>query len=617
MGFLSYSIVYLLALTGIPLVSSLSVPNRFKPRDASPGFTCHIPDGFEFCNSESNRQCWLRNKATGKEYNIHTDYEDDFPEGIERTYNLEVTEADVSPDGFVKRAQVIKRVEEATARYPGVLIEACWGDTLVVNVKNKLSSNGTTIHWHGIRMFEQNQMDGVNGVTQCPISQDDTFQYKFHLRQYGHTWYHSHYSSQYTDGVAGPLLIHGPHTASWDVEWEPIIIADWFHTNAYEAFTKSLSGPPGADSLVVNGTGRDNIKGTGDYFRQTFEHDQRHLIRIINGGTDFHFHFSIDGHMLQVVSADLVPIVPFWTDSLSVGIGQRYSVIVHANATTSSNGKYWMRAEYNTTNLCNLNQENFPASEPDTQRVGIITYSNCKAPATEEPSTERWPAIVGCQDPVFEPKIPWTVTAPQNSIIKNAHFAGLDLRNQSHGAYRWELLEEPLWLNYSDPTIKNLKNTTWNSDYAIQPYNYDDPEGFVYMIINSGGSTHALGGAHPIHLHGHDFAVISQGPGILNPANPPKWNTKNPPRRDVAMLPDSGHLVIAFKTDNPGVWLMHCHIAWHAGSGLALQVLEKQEKIASTLGSLSAIDQGCEKWTDWMSQHPDKFRYEDQEDSGI
>ncbi|KAF1952869.1 hypothetical protein CC80DRAFT_167988 [Byssothecium circinans] len=619
MGLLGHSLISLLALAGsTPFVSSLSVGNRFQPRNASEGFTCHIPYGFEFCNDKSNRQCWLRNKATGKEYNVNTDYEDDFPEGIKRTYNLEITEADVSPDGFVKKAQVIKKVGEANARYPGALVEACWGDTLIINVKNKLLTNGTTIHWHGIRMLGENEMDGVNGVTQCPISQDDTYQYKFHLRQYGHTWYHSHYSSQYTDGVVAPLLIHGPHTGNWDVEWEPIIITDWYHENAYRAFTKSLTtGPPKADSLLVNGTGRHIPNNTGDYFRQTFQPDQRHLIRVINGGTDFHFHFSIDDHILQVVSADFVPIEPFFTNSLSVGIGQRYSVIVHANQTSSPNGKYWMRAEYNTTNGCNLDQTNFPSAKPDTQRVGIITYTNSNASATELPATSRWPAIVGCQDPVYVPKVPWTVKAPQNDLIRNAHFAGLDLRNQSHGAFRWEVLDTPLWLNYSSPTITNLNNTIWNPDYAIQPYNYDDPDGFVYMIINSGGPAHAVAGTHPIHLHGHDFAIISQGPGTLDPSNPPTWNTENPPRRDVAMLPDAGHLVLAFKTDNPGVWLLHCHIAWHAGSGLGLQVLEKQDRIASSIGPLDAVTRGCTKWTDWMARNPQHFSYESQDDSGI
>jgi FtsP/CotA-like multicopper oxidase with cupredoxin domain len=35
-------------------------------------------------------------------------------------------------------------------------------------------------------------MDGVNGVTQCPIAKGDVVTYKFRALQYGHTWYHSH-----------------------------------------------------------------------------------------------------------------------------------------------------------------------------------------------------------------------------------------------------------------------------------------------------------------------------------------------------------------------------------------------------------------------------------------
>lgn len=78
--------------------------------------------------------------------------------GVTRTYNLEITEQTISPDGFPRaHAQVIN------GKYPGQLIEACWGDTLVVNVKNSLKTNGTTIHWHGLRMLGENEMDGVNG----------------------------------------------------------------------------------------------------------------------------------------------------------------------------------------------------------------------------------------------------------------------------------------------------------------------------------------------------------------------------------------------------------------------------------------------------------------------
>jgi len=77
-----------------------------------------------------------------------------------------------------------------------------------------------------------------------------------------------------------------------------------------------------------------------------------------------------------------------------------------------------------------------------------------------------------------------------------------------------------------------------------------------------------------MHLHGHDFAILQVSntsyTGELNP------KVNNPARRDVVLLPSGGFVVIAFKTDNPGTWLMHCHIAFHASSGLGLQIMERQ-----------------------------------------
>jgi FtsP/CotA-like multicopper oxidase with cupredoxin domain len=49
-------------------------------------------------------------------------------------------------------------------------------------------------------------MDGVNGVTQCPIAPKDNMTYVFKTTQYGSSWYHSHYSVQYSDGLQGPLV---------------------------------------------------------------------------------------------------------------------------------------------------------------------------------------------------------------------------------------------------------------------------------------------------------------------------------------------------------------------------------------------------------------------------
>jgi FtsP/CotA-like multicopper oxidase with cupredoxin domain len=85
---------------------------------------------------------------------------------------------------------------------------------------------------------------------------------------------------------------------------------------------------------------------------------------------------------------------------------------------------------------------------------------------------------------------------------------------------------------------------------------------------------------HPIHLHGHDFYVLGTGSGTFNISTSPSTLTyNNPTRRDVALLPGGGWLALAFQTDNPGAWLMHCHIAWHISEGLGVQFLESKSTI--------------------------------------
>ncbi|KAF2263560.1 Cupredoxin [Lojkania enalia] len=492
------------------------------------------------------------------------------------------------------------------------------------------------MHWHGIRQLHTVQMDGVNGITQCPVAEGDTYQYKFKIMQYGTSWYHSHYSAQYSDGVAGPMLIHGPNSDNWDEEWEPIMVTDWLHNTAFEEYHKEHFGNgklPQADSILLNGKGRFN--GKGEYYINKFEAGKKYLIRIINASTSLHFHFSIDGHKFKVISTDFVPIKPYETNSLSVGIGQRYNVIVEAKPETpSSNGKYWIRTEY-TGGTCNGGQvRGAPLGDADpardNQRVGIISYMD--ATGTDNPTSTRTQVEPDCLDEPFdklEPIVKWSVSAPQNDIKGAVFEAGLDFKDkrmQRMGVNHWTITDTAMWLNPSSPTILNLANTTWDPEYAVVDYNYDDGDNMVYMVITSGNHStrsNKLATDHPIHLHGHDFAVIGQKANELyDPQRTPlTFKLNNPPRRDTAMLPRGGYLAIAFKPDNPGIWALHCHIAWHAGSGLALQIMERHTEIArangDSSGAFTTIREGCQKWDKWLLKNPHKFNETMRDDSGI
>ncbi len=156
-------------------------------------------------------------------------------------------------------------------------------------------------------------MDGVNGITQCPIAPGDYFVYKFNVTQYGSSWYHSHYSVQYADGAVGPMTLHGPSSADYDEAISPpLILTDWGHNSAFLALTQGLKAP----DILLNGLGNvtnynntiPNTTVVQNPYSITFEGPQpgysikKYLLRVINTSFDTTFVFSIDSTYFPTLS---------------------------------------------------------------------------------------------------------------------------------------------------------------------------------------------------------------------------------------------------------------------------------------------------------------------------
>lgn len=123
-----------------------------------------------------------------------------------------------------------------------------------------------------------------------------------------------------------------------------------------------------------------------------------------------------------------------------------------------------------------------------------------------------------------------------------------------------------------------------------------------------------------MYLHGHDFVILSQQNRDLHPLDLTNgtFNYNNPPRRDVALLPSAGYIAIGFKTDNPGIWITHCHIAWHASSGLALQIREGDPEIRLPAEFVDTKKEVCEGWKEWYDDRRHWWNAtEFQENSGV
>ncbi|XP_059170747.1 uncharacterized protein LOC131952197, partial [Physella acuta] len=109
----------------------------------------------------------------------------------------------ITADGWEKSRLVIV----VNKTMPGPPIEVFEGQTVIVHVKNKLMSEGLSVHWHGLQQRQTPWMDGVAYVTQCPILPGQTFTYRFKADHVGSFWYHSHLGTQLSMGLIGAFIV--------------------------------------------------------------------------------------------------------------------------------------------------------------------------------------------------------------------------------------------------------------------------------------------------------------------------------------------------------------------------------------------------------------------------
>jgi len=83
----------------------------------------------------------------------------------------------------------------------------------------------------------------------------------------------------------------------------------------------------------------------GKQFELTFTPGTKYGIGLVGTQADGYLRFAIDGENLNVIASDLVPVVPHLTESIVLGAGQRYDVIVEVDQPIEN---YWLRSIFQT-----------------------------------------------------------------------------------------------------------------------------------------------------------------------------------------------------------------------------------------------------------------------------
>lgn len=261
---------------------------------------------------------------------------------------------------------------------------------------------------------------------------------------------------------------------------------------------------------------------------------------------------------------------------LTTSIGQRYDVIVKADQAAVANN-FWLRAIPQTACSENSNPQNIK---------GIVYYGD--SPST--PKTSEYDYTDSCVDEEMSDLSP-IVSEAVNTPYYNKS-TPVTLGTISNNMYRWKLNSTSMHVDWADPTLQEIHrgSHSWANKSGVVELPRKNE--WTYVVIET-----ELSVPHPIHLHGHDFVVLSQGSGSYDGQI---TSLSNPPKRDTAMLPENGHLVIAFKTDNPGAWLMHCHIGWHAEEGFAIQFVERYNEIKPLI-EYSTFHENCKAWVKYQN----------------
>lgn len=156
----------------------------------------------------------------------------------------------------------------------------------------------------------------------------------------------------------------------------------------------------------------------------------------MNTALDTHFRFSIDNHTLTVIAADLVPIQPYTTNTLSIGIGQRYDVIVEANQAA---GNYWLRSIPQSS--CSSTNEN------TLDITGIFNYDSVDV-AT--PTSTGWEYTDNCDDETPNIK-PFVALDAATDGLETDFQIGIAV----NGVFRWTINSQQFYTRWEYPSKPN------------------------------------------------------------------------------------------------------------------------------------------------------------------
>jgi FtsP/CotA-like multicopper oxidase with cupredoxin domain len=422
---------------------------------------------------------------------------------------LQVVEKTMVVDG--KKSRVFDVLQpDGTFGYVGYK-----GDLFNVIVKNK-TREPLVLHWHG--PIDPNAQDGVPYVTQYPIRPGGEYHYQFKLKQAGTYWMHSHYQLQEQKLMAAPLIIYDKDKPK---EADALMfIQDFSFTDPNVIYSKLRTNLQhdaiGEDHAAMNHSMTDVSDVKFDAYltnHQTLKHpsvkrvlpNQTVRLRIVNASASSNYYIDLGKLTGTLFAVDSEYVKPIQGSRFQIAIGNRLDIRVHI---PKGEGVYPILA----------------LPEGTRQQTGLIlATTNAKLPVFSDKTTSVNPILNDDQEMQLQPIQPLRARPINKSLTYNLE--------GNMKTYRW-----------------TINGQEWP---MITPYQVKYGQRIELVFNNKSGM------AHPMHLHGHIFQITE--------INGKKINGR---KGDTVNIMPNASVKVVLDMDNPGIWMLHCHILYHQMGGM-------------------------------------------------
>jgi FtsP/CotA-like multicopper oxidase with cupredoxin domain len=219
--------------------------------------------------------------------------------------------------------------------------------------------------------------------------------------------------------------------------------------------TEKYGGFPIVPNGLINGTNTFDCTGstdaaclgTGKRFELTFSPGVKYRIGLVGAQADGFLRFTMDNHNFTVISNDLVPVVPYVTDSIVLGGGQRYDIIIEANQAVDN---YWMRSIVETCNII-LN------SNYDGIR-GIVRYEGVADTTVDPTTTTNSNTPNACRDGPIASLVPHLNKTVGSAVSEDSLDVSWYYDIPAGLIYHWSINTQALKIDWTQPTLQMIEN---------------------------------------------------------------------------------------------------------------------------------------------------------------